>query len=42
MPFYAVANLPLSRQLKRPASEGPQAWYANDSAKGGNFRPVRE
>ena len=42
MLLYAVASLPLIWELKRPASEGPQAWFADDSAKAGNLEPTRE
>ncbi|CEM17529.1 unnamed protein product [Vitrella brassicaformis CCMP3155] len=31
--FYSVATLPLVWEMKRPAEEGPQAWFADDSAK---------
>ncbi|CEM17620.1 unnamed protein product [Vitrella brassicaformis CCMP3155] len=40
--FYSVATLPLVWEMKRPAEEGPQAWFADDSAKVGDLQPVRD
>ncbi|CEM24652.1 unnamed protein product [Vitrella brassicaformis CCMP3155] len=40
--FYSVATLPLVWEMKRPAEEGPQAWFADDSAKVGGLQPVRD
>ncbi|CEM10194.1 unnamed protein product, partial [Vitrella brassicaformis CCMP3155] len=40
--FYSVATLPLVWEMKRPADEGPQAWFADDSAKVRGLQPVRE
>ena len=42
MLFYAAATLPLIRELKSSASEGPQTWFADDSAKAGGLQPVRK
>jgi len=40
--FYSVATLPLVCEMKRPAEEGPEAWFANDSAKVEDLQPVRD
>ncbi|CEM36215.1 unnamed protein product [Vitrella brassicaformis CCMP3155] len=40
--FYSVATLPLVWEMKRPAEEGPQAWFADDSAKAEGLQPVRD